>query len=231
MQQSLDITTPAGKNLFFAQQLTTANSLDRIAPRANKFFRLLASLFFAGWIYGWFNSHDREDWIIENLLVVICLSILVFSQKWHKLSDLSYLFIFCFVMLHLYGAFYAYTHNALGAWLQNKYHLWRNPYDRIVHFSFGLFMAYPFRELLINKFRVSTRTSWLMPIEIAFSLGTVFELIEWGVSEFTTKATGETYVATQGDVWDAQKDITMAALGAATAMLIGYILKRKINKR
>lgn len=64
-----------------------------------------------------------------------------------------------------------------------------------------------------------------MPIEIAFSLGTVFELIEWGVSEFTTKATVETYVATQGDVWDAQKDIVMAALGAASSMLIIYLFK------
>jgi len=134
-------------------------------------------------------------------------------------------------MLHLYGAFYAYTQNALGSWLQNRFHLWRNPYDRIVHFSFGLFMAYPFRELLINKFRMSSRASWLLPIEIAFSFGTIFELIEWGVSVVTTKETGETYVATQGDVWDAHKDILLAATGAAISMVVTYIyhLKKKNN--
>ena len=173
-----------------------------------------------------FYNHNFEDWVLENLLVVICLSILVFTRKWHRLSDFSYLCIFCFVILHLYGAFYAYTKNAFGDWLQTTYHLWRNPYDRIVHFSFGFFMAYPYRELLINKFKVSKRASWLIPIEIAFSLGTVFELIEWGVAEFTTTATGETYVATQGDVWDAQKDIAMAALGAGSAMLILCFVKR-----
>jgi putative membrane protein len=159
--------------------------------------------------------------------VVICLSILFFSRKWHQFSDLSYLCIFLFVLLHLYGAFYAYTQNSLGAWLQGTFDLWRNPYDRIVHFSFGLFMAYPFRELLINKFKVSPRVGWLLPIEIAFSFGALFELIEWGVSVVTTKETGETYVATQGDVWDAHKDILLAAIGAAIAMLITYMLHRR----
>ena len=88
-------------------------------------------------------------------------------------------------------------------------------------------MAYPFRELLLNKFKVSSRVSWLLPIEIAFSFGALFEMIEWGVSEVTTKETGETYVATQGDVWDAHKDILLAAIGAAITILILYIFHRR----
>ncbi len=211
--------------------ITTANSAIRIQPVANKFLWLLAALLPTYWIYGWFYCIDLQDWMIENLLVVIGLSMLFFTRKWHQLSDLSYFCVFLFVLLHLYGAFYAYTQNALGAWLQNKFDLWRNPYDRIVHFSFGLFMAYPFRELLLNKFKVSQRASWLLPIEIAFSFGTLFELIEWAVSVVTPKETGETYVATQGDVWDAQKDIVLAATGAAITMLVTYIFhRRKKNK-
>jgi len=207
--------------------LTTASSPGRIPVSTNKFTWLLAALFLTYWVYGWFYCHNLEDWIIENLLVVICVSILILTAKWHRLSDLSYTCIFLFVMLHLYGAFYAYTQNAFGEWLQNSFHLWRNPYDRIVHFSFGFFMAYPYREILIKRFKVSSRAAWLLPIEIAFSLGTLFELIEWGVAEFTTKETGETYVATQGDVWDAHKDIALAALGAALAMLIVYISRKR----
>ena len=118
-----------------------------------------------------------------------------------------------------------------GAWLQSTFELWRNPYDRIVHFSFGLFMAYPFRELLLNKFKVSPRVSWLLPIEIAFSFGTLFEMIEWGVSVVTTKETGETYVATQGDVWDAHKDILLAAIGAAITMLVTYMISSQKEKQ
>ena len=203
--------------------ISTSSTLTRTDLKANKFFWLLAILLTCYWTYGWYFCIDRQDWIIENLLVVICLSALVLTRKWHRFSDLSLLCIFLFVMLHLYGAFYAYTQNAFGNWLQNKFQLWRNPYDRIVHFSFGLFMAYPFREILINKFRVSKKASWLLPVEIAFSFGTIFELIEWGVAAVTPKEIGETYVATQGDVWDAHKDILLAAAGAALCMLITYV--------
>jgi putative membrane protein len=207
--------------------ITTSNSLVRLQPKENKLIWVLGSIFVLYWVYGYFNCIDRKDWIIENLLVVICLAILVFTWKWHRLSDLSYICIFLFVILHLYGAFYAYTQNALGAWLQSKFHLWRNPYDRIVHFSFGLLLAYPFREILLRKFNIRGKASWLLPVEVAFSFGTIFEMIEWGVSAITTKETGETYVATQGDVWDAHKDIALAALGAATTMLITYLLHNK----
>ncbi len=112
--------------------ITTASSTIRTNLSNNKFLWLLTCLLFAYWIYGWLYCLDRQDWIIENLLVVICLSILVATKKWHRFSDLSYLCIFLFVILHLYGAFYAYTQNALGSWLQNRFNLWRNPYDRIV---------------------------------------------------------------------------------------------------
>jgi putative membrane protein len=209
---------------------TASSTLVRNSLKENKLFCSLTIILISYWIYGWYNCIDQKDWIIENILVVICLSILIATRKWHKLSDLSYLCIFLFVMLHLYGAFYAYTQNAFGSWLQNRFQLWRNPYDRIVHFSFGLFMAYPIREILINKFHVTSKTSWLLPVEIAFSLGTLFEMIEWGVSEVATKETGETYVATQGDAWDAHKDILLAAIGAAICMMITYVLTQKKNR-
>jgi putative membrane protein len=208
---------------------TTATALERKEPVVNRFVHLLVAIFLVYWIYGWFNNHNMENWIIENLLVIILLPVLFLSRRWHRFSDMSYLFLFLFVMLHCYGAFYAYTSNAFGEWLKETYHLWRNPYDRIVHFSFGLFIAYPAREVLLNSFRVSKRASWLLPIEVAFSLGTIFELIEWGVAEFASSETGETYVATQGDVWDAHKDIALAALGAAITMLVTYICKRFVK--
>jgi len=207
--------------------ITIAGSVNRPGRYTKQLAIILTVLFISYWTYGWFNCYNLEDWIIENLLVIIGVSFLLLTRRWHALSDLSYLCIFAFIMLHLYGAFYAYTQNAFGEWLQNKYHLWRNPYDRIVHFSFGFLMAYPYREILLNKFKVSSRAAWLIPVEIAFSLGTVFEMIEWGVSEFTTKETGETYVATQGDPWDAQKDIALAALGAAIAMTLFYAIRRR----
>lgn len=205
---------------------TTAASTERTPFAANRFLWLLSGLFLTYWTYGWFNNHNMENWIIENLLVMILLPAMVFAHKWHRFSDLSYFLVFLFVMLHCYGAFYAYTTNAFGEWLKERYDLWRNPYDRIVHCSFGLLIAYPVREILLNRYKVSNKAAWLLPIEIAFSLGTIFEMIEWGVAELSSPATGETYVATQGDVWDAHKDIALAALGAAITMSLVYLVKR-----
>lgn len=206
--------------------LSTASTVDRKPLQSNLFAWTLLSVFLSYWVYGWFNCILMTDWILENLLVVICLTLLLLSHRWHQLSDFSYLCVFVFVMLHLYGAFYAYTRNNLGEWMRELWHLSRNPYDRIVHFSFGLLLAYPYRELLIRKFGVSARAAWIFPVEIAFSLGTVFEMIEWGVAASTDSVTGDTYVATQGDVWDAHKDIALAALGAGITMLLLFVYKR-----
>lgn len=170
---------------------------------------------------------DSVDWFIENILVFIAIICLVFTYRKSQFSDLSYCLLLLFLILHIYGAQYAYTLNPLGEWLRNSYHLKRNPYDRIVHFSFGFLLAYPIREILINKLKVKGKWQYLLPIEITLSFACIFELIEWLVAEFTDKETGETYVATQGDVWDAHKDIVVAVIGAAITMLLVYIMKRR----
>ena len=71
------------------------------------------------------------------------------------------------------------------------------------------------------------RWQYILPVEITLSLACIFELIEWTVAELTTKETGETYVATQGDVWDAHKDIALAVAGAAITMLALFIYRRQ----
>jgi putative membrane protein len=97
----------------------------------------------------------------------------------------------------------AYTHNEMGEFLKNTFQLSRNPYDRIVHFSFGFLMAYPLKDYLDYKFPLSKKYLSILVNMIILCLATIFELIEWGVAAFTDSATGETYVATQGDPWDA----------------------------
>lgn len=108
----------------------------------------------------------------------------------------------------------AYTKNPLGAWVQHTWHLQRNPYDRFVHFNFGFLMAYPIMDYLKSKY--ATPTKWLASITnmAILCLATIFELIEWGVAAFIDSETGETYVATQGDVWDAHKDILLAIIAS-----------------
>ena len=202
-------------------------SLKRVSFGKNKILQLLPLLFTAIWFILFFNCIDTVDWFIENILVFIFAIFITWHYRHFQFSDASYVCFFLFLLLHIFGAQYAYTKNPLGGWLQNTYHLWRNPYDRIVHFSFGLFLAYPLRDMLINRLNVKGKWQYILPVEITLSLACIFELIEWMVAAVTTKETGETYVATQGDVWDAHKDIAVAVVGAAITMAVVYFVKKK----
>ena len=121
----------------------------------------------------------------------------------------------------------SYTYNQIGLWLQNRYALQRNPYDRFVHFSFGLLIVYPLQDYLLHKLRTPLRWSYSLSVAITMVLATIFELIEWLVAACTDTETGESYVATQGDVWDALKDIALAVAASILVMGTLYFIKNK----
>jgi putative membrane protein len=187
----------------------------------------LLVLFIAIWIIFFIGAIDKKDWFIENILVFIAIPTLIGSFYKFSFSKLGYICIFLFLFLHIWGARYAYTQHPIGEWFQNNYQLWRNPYDRVVHFSFGFFLVIPLYELLTKKLHVKGRWQYILPCEIILSFACIFELIEWTVAALTDKVTGETYVATQGDVWDAHKDIVLALLGAAIVMTTVYFINKK----
>jgi putative membrane protein len=195
--------------------------------KTNSFIHLLIAAFILCWFIMYFNCIDVQDWFIENILVFVYSIYATVTYRKLKFNNTSYLCIFLFLLLHTYGAMYAYTQNPIGEYFQNTYQLQRNPYDRIVHFSFGFLLAYPLYDILKNKLLVKGKWQYILPVNIITSLACIFELIEWTVAELTTKETGETYVATQGDVWDAHKDILLAIMGAVITMVFVSIYKTK----
>ena len=200
-------------------------SKNRIFYWQNTQFIFLSVVFIATWFYFFYSALDIKDWWMENILVMIFCAALAVSQKRFLFTNTSLVFIFLFLLLHLYGARMAYTQNELGLFLKNTFHLSRNPYDRIVHFSFGFLMVYPLCDYLIYHYQLSKKHLFLITNMIIFSLATIFELIEWGVAAFTDSSTGETYVATQGDPWDAQKDIILAVIGSVVFLNFYTIYK------
>jgi putative membrane protein len=210
-------------------QLTSFTSPDRKPYLKNTAFKILSGLFVIAWVIFFKTAKDATDWWLENILVFIFIISLFAAQKKFIFSDVSLLFIFAFLLLHIYGAKMAYTLNEMGEFLRSSFHLARNPYDRIVHFSFGFLMAYPFIDLLYNKFSVKGFGLVMITNMAILCLATIFELIEWGVAAFTDKVTGETYVATQGDPWDAQKDIILALVGSLLFTL--FLQARSKEKR
>jgi putative membrane protein len=136
-------------------------------------------------------------------------------------------------LLHIYGAEYTYAENPFGYWLKDALHLQRNHYDRIVHFSFGFMLAYPMRDYFKNWFGWPVWVCWVLPCEITLSFSGMYEVIEWAVADIFFPEEGVAYLGTQGDNWDAQKDMLLAFGGAVLSMFlistVKSLIKRSVN--
>jgi len=205
---------------------TVAISPSRVPFQKNYFLWICLVVFFSIWINTLIYTTDINNWMLENTLTFIFLGFLLFSYRKYTFSDLSYLLITVYLCLHIYGAKYTYAENPFGYWLKDYFHASRNHYDRIVHFSFGFLLAYPMRELFLRWLKYPTLVSWILPIEITLSISAFYELIEWAVADVFFKEQGAAYLGTQGDIWDAQKDIFLAFSGAILATTIVSTLKR-----
>ncbi|HAQ88810.1 MAG TPA: DUF2238 domain-containing protein, partial [Pseudomonas sp.] len=102
----------------------------------------------------------------------------------------------------------------------------RNQFDRLAHFSYGLLLAYPMREVLIRLGIRPGIWSLILPIDIVLSTSAIYELIEWAGAEVLDGGLGRTFLATQNDRWDPQKDMALAAGGALIAMIVTGIMAR-----
>ena len=208
---------------------TLAISLNRTPFKKNPWLWIFLSSFSAIWISTLVGTNDLNNWLLENTLTVIFFLFLLFSYKKYQFSDLSYLLITVYLCLHVYGAKYTYAENPFGYWLKDYMGWERNHYDRIVHFSFGFLLAYPMRELFLKWVKYPTMVAWALPIEITLSVSGFYELIEWAVADIFFPSQGDAYLGTQGDIWDAQKDIFLAFLGAILATTIVSLIKKTFN--
>jgi len=205
---------------------TIAISKHRTPFKSNPWLWVFLTVFFILWVNTFMYTSDMNNWFLENTLTFLFLGFLFFSFKKYQFSDLSYLLITVYMCLHVYGAKYTYAENPFGYWLQDQFHTSRNHYDRIVHFSFGFMLAYPMRELFLRWFKYPKMVAWILPIEITLSISGFYELIEWSVADVFFEAQGDAYLGTQGDIWDAQKDIFMAFSGAILSTTIVSLVKR-----
>ena len=207
-------------------KFTLAISKNRTPFRENLWLKSYLVIFMSVWISTYVGTTDLANWWLENTLTILFMAFLTISYRHFKFSDLSYLLICIYLCLHVYGSKYTYAENPLGYWLQDQLNWPRNHYDRIVHFSFGFLLAYPMRELFLKWLKYPAFASWALPIEITMSVSALYELIEWAVADVFFKAQGDAYLGTQGDIWDAQKDIALAFAGAILATTIVTTIKR-----
>jgi putative membrane protein len=198
----------------------------------------LCVLFAVLWIPLAFHPHDRSDWLLENALLVVGIVVLALSYRRLPLSKISYTAIFVFCCLHAIGAHYTYAevpYDAAiqaftGHTLQETFGWQRNHFDRLVHFSYGLLLAYPIRELFLRVANVRGFWGYFLPLDLTMSTSMLYELIEWGAAVFFGGDLGTAYLGSQGDVWDAQKDMALATVGAVISMCITAAVNVRLQK-
>jgi putative membrane protein len=111
------------------------------------------------------------------------------------------------------------TKAVFGSELNSWFDWERNHFDRLVHFLYGLLFAYPIREVFVRVGSVKGFWGYFLPLDLTMSTSMIFELIEWGAAEYFGGDLGIAYLGTQGDIWDAHKDMALASLGALITML------------
>lgn len=169
------------------------------------------------------SPYDRAVWWAENIPIILIVCCVVVVSMVMRLSNLSYLFMFCLIVMHTIGGHFTFERVPFD-WVSQMFGFERNHYDRIAHFSVG-FYAYPIAEILMRKKMVRSRTVlFLFPIFTIFAVASGYEIIEWLYAISADPSAGAAVLGSQGDVWDAQKDMLADALGALFATIVFAVL-------
>jgi putative membrane protein len=204
----------------------------------NRYLLYLGILFLFWWLVLAISPYSREDWMLENVLVLVAVLAIAATYRQFPLSRLSYTLIFLFLCLHEIGAHYTYSQTPYDRWFQHYlgfslndllgFH--RNQFDRLAHFAYGFLLAYPIREMFIRIVAVRGFWGYFLPLDLTLSTSALFELFEWLAAELVGGDLGTAYLGLQGDVWDAQKDMLVAAIGALLAMLITAVININLQR-
>ncbi len=182
-------------------------------------FTLLAAVL-AVLIWSGTAPFDRFTWLLEVSPVLAGLAILIPTHRRFPLTRLLYILIALHMVLLCVGGKYTYALVPLGDWVRDAFHLGRNHYDRLGHVAQGFVPAMIARELLLRKKVVAAR-GWLpfLIVCICMAISASYEVLEWQVAIYAGEVS-DSFLGTQGDVWDTQQDMGMAFLGACAALAL-----------
>ena len=188
----------------------------------NNYPKILLLLYIIIWIIAAINPNHRSVWVDENILPVAFVFLLIITFKKFRLSNLSYSFIFIFLILHAIGGHYSYSEVPLFDFIKQQYSLSRNHYDRLVHFLFGVLFFLPIHEVITRIFKIQKGwRSFVLSAFMILSLKAGFEIIEYSYTALRNNSlTVTNYLGEQGDALDSIKDITLGFIGALISLSI-----------
>ena len=171
------------------------------------------------------TPYDRSVWWAENLPILLIVVTLVVSYRYHAFSNTAYLLMGCLVFLHTIGGHYTFERVPFG-FITELFGFSRNHFDRLAHFTVG-FYAFAIAELLLVRNLVTSRVVlYLFPLSIIIAVAGGYEIFEWIYAVSADATAGAAVLGSQGDPWDAQKDMLADTLGAVAALLLFYRVYR-----
>ncbi|HEX7019391.1 MAG TPA: DUF2238 domain-containing protein [Gemmatimonadaceae bacterium] len=202
-----------------------------VAPAQTRSNRLVPGVLLAGYIalfiWGAINPYDRTTWWVENTpIVTIVVALVVLYMRGIRFSALAYLFMAVLPYWHTVGGHYTFERVPFG-WFDRAFGFQRNMFDRVGHFSVGLF-AFGILEYLLTRHAMSRPLACLFAIFAIAFVAMSYELIEWIYAAYGgNSAAGANFLGSQGDVWDAQKDMLMDTLGAIATVIVFLVVRRR----
>jgi putative membrane protein len=166
------------------------------------------------------DPYSRDVWYVENgPILAIVLGLVIAWFKGLRFSAMSYILMSVLVFMHTIGGHFTFERVPFD-WFNNFFGFERNMYDRVAHFTVG-FYAYPFAEYLLKRNLVNVKwLAYFTPLCFIMSVAALYELFEWWYAATYGGSAGAAFLGSQGDIWDAQKDILMDTLGAVTALIL-----------
>ena len=173
------------------------------------------------------RPHSFAVWVTEIVWVFGLLAVLLLTRRQFRFSLAAYACFFVWMMLQTVGAHYTFELVPMD-WLKEPLGLVRNPYDRIAHFMVGWF-AFPFAELFCrNGWVKSAAAAAFFAVMSVVAMAGLWEIVEWLYAVIDGGEAGAAFLGSQGDVWDAQKDILCDTLGAICSTAL-FLCREEIN--
>ncbi len=189
-----------------------------------KYFpHILAFIFVILFIAMGIEPVDRRVWFLEETPVVIVFLILLLSYKKFRFSNMSYFLMSFWIYMHTIGGHYTFA-NVPFDFVTNLFDFQRNNFDRFAHFVVG-FYAFPIAELLLRKKWATPFIAALFGFSFIMSIAAWYEILEWAYAAIDGGEVGLEFLGSQGDIWDAQKDMFLDGLGAIFSLIIFWVVR------
>ena len=174
-----------------------------------------------------FTPYSRATWVVENLpIVLIAGALTVLYLRGVQFSNTAYLLMSVLLYMHTIGGYYTFERVPFD-WFNDLFGFKRNMYDRVAHVTVG-FYAYALIEYTDARGLIRSRfLSYLLPLCVIGTVAMSYEIIEWLYAATAGGESGAEFLGSQGDIWDAQKDMLADTSGAVMALLLYAVTNKR----